>query len=104
MRMDTERDDAVLVRSIIELGRNLGLRVTAEGVESARTHRTLRALGCDFAQGYHISKPVPPEQCRRVLEASPGPFRDRRRDATLSRVAPARNGDAVSAHAWLDAD
>jgi EAL domain-containing protein (putative c-di-GMP-specific phosphodiesterase class I) len=73
MRMETDRDDAVLVRSIIELGRNLGLRVTAEGVETASVQRTLRNLGCDFAQGFHIGRPVPPEECRRLLEAAPGP-------------------------------
>ncbi len=74
MGMETDGDDAVLVRSIIELGRNLGLRVTAEGVETASIQRTLRELGCDFAQGFHISRPVPPEECRRLLEAIPHPF------------------------------
>ena len=71
MRMETDRDDAVLVRSIIELGRNLGLRVTAEGVETASVHETLRRLGCDFAQGFHLGRPVPAEECRRLLEARP---------------------------------
>jgi diguanylate cyclase (GGDEF)-like protein len=73
MRMETEHDDAVLVRSIIDLGRNLGLRVTAEGVETASVQRILRELGCDFAQGFHIGRPVPAEECRRVLEATPLP-------------------------------
>jgi diguanylate cyclase (GGDEF)-like protein len=71
MRMETDRDDAVLVRSIIDLGRNLGLRVTAEGVETASTQHTLRELGCDFAQGFHISRPVPADECHRLLEAMP---------------------------------
>jgi diguanylate cyclase (GGDEF)-like protein len=71
MRMETDRDDAVLVRSIIELGHNLGLHVTAEGVETASVSRTLRELGCDFAQGYHFSRPVPAEECQRLLEAMP---------------------------------
>jgi diguanylate cyclase len=76
MRMDTDHDDAVLVKSIIELGRNLGLRVTAEGVETASVHRTLRELGCDFVQGFHISRPVPADECHRVLEAMPRQPRD----------------------------
>jgi diguanylate cyclase (GGDEF)-like protein len=71
IRMETDHDDAVLVRSIIELGRNLGLRVTAEGVETASVYDTLRQLGCDFAQGFHLSRPVPAEECRRLLEARP---------------------------------
>jgi diguanylate cyclase (GGDEF)-like protein len=70
MRMDTDHNDAVMVRSIIELARNLGLRVTAEGVETEETRCTLRALGCDFAQGFHVGRPVVAEQCRRVLEAA----------------------------------
>ena len=71
MRMETNRDDAVPVRSIIELGRNLGLRVTAEGVETESSYETLRRLGCDFAQGFHLSRPVPAEECRRLLETRP---------------------------------
>ena len=68
MRMETDRNDAVLVRSIIELGRNLGLRVTAEGVESESIKRSLSELGCDFVQGYHIGRPVAAEECRRSFE------------------------------------
>ncbi len=75
MRMETEPDDAVLVRSIIELGRNLGLRVTAEGVETASVQRSLQELGCDFAQGFHIGRPVPAEECHRLLAAMPGHLR-----------------------------
>ena len=70
-RMETDRNDAVLVRSIIELGRNLGLSVTAEGVESESIRRSLHKLGCDFAQGFHIGRPVPAEECRRHLQAPP---------------------------------
>jgi diguanylate cyclase (GGDEF)-like protein len=74
MGMDNDRNDAVLVRSIIELARNLGLRVTAEGVETEETTLTLRRLGCDFAQGFHVGRPMAAEQCRRLLEpAATGP-------------------------------
>ena len=64
-RMDTVQADELLVRSIVDLGRNLGLRVTAEGVESEETMRNLRALGCDFAQGYHLGVPVVADECQR---------------------------------------
>ena len=50
---------SVLVRSILTLGANLGLRVVAEGVEDVDVLNQLRALGCDLAQGYQIAKPLP---------------------------------------------
>jgi EAL domain-containing protein (putative c-di-GMP-specific phosphodiesterase class I) len=55
-------DDAILVRSAIDLGHNLGLTVVAEGVEQAQHVSALRALGCDVAQGYHFARPMPPGQ------------------------------------------
>ena len=51
--------DATIVRSTIDLAHNLGLSVVAEGVEDALTLERLAALGCDEAQGYFLSKPVP---------------------------------------------
>jgi diguanylate cyclase (GGDEF)-like protein len=65
--MHTDHDDAVLVRSIIELARNLSLRVTAEGVETPAIEDTLRQLGCDYAQGFHVSRPIPADECSRLL-------------------------------------
>ncbi len=56
---DAESKDAELVRLIIDLGHNLGLRVVAEGVENQDILDILAALGCDIAQGYHISRPMP---------------------------------------------
>jgi EAL domain-containing protein (putative c-di-GMP-specific phosphodiesterase class I) len=73
MRMASDPDDAVLVRSIVELGHSLGLRVTAEGVETASVHRSLQELGCDFAQGFHISRPLPADECHCLLDAMPRP-------------------------------
>src|SRR5680860_148701 len=51
-------NDGVLVRSSIDLGHNLGMSVVAEGVEDARTLETLKALGCDVIQGYHLGRPM----------------------------------------------
>jgi diguanylate cyclase len=62
MTMESDEDDAVIVRSTIALGRNLGLRVVAEGVESQSALDELRDLGCDFAQGYHMSRPLPADE------------------------------------------
>ena len=53
--------DAVIVRSIIELGHNLGLSVVAEGAETLEQLAALRKLGADRAQGYVISRPIPPD-------------------------------------------
>jgi len=50
--------DSTLVRSVIELGHNLGLHVVAEGVESPAALEALRALGCDSAQGFHVAMPM----------------------------------------------
>ena len=57
-RAHLDADDASIVSSTIELGHNLGLKVVAEGVEVADTLLMLRKLGCDYAQGYLISKPM----------------------------------------------
>ena len=61
-RMHTDRSDAVIVRSTIDLGRNLGLRVVAEGVETAAALENLRALHCDVVQGFHISRAIPADE------------------------------------------
>ncbi|HUN49680.1 MAG TPA: GGDEF domain-containing response regulator [Candidatus Sulfotelmatobacter sp.] len=58
MNMLRINDDAVIVRTIIELAHNLGLQVVAEGVEDAATWQALRELGCNIAQGYHMSRPI----------------------------------------------
>ncbi|MES2264830.1 MAG: GGDEF domain-containing protein [Pseudomonadota bacterium] len=60
--METNGDSAVIVCSTIDLGHNLGLQVVAEGVENEATWRHLAGLGCDVAQGYLISQPMPAEQ------------------------------------------
>jgi len=56
--------DSVIVRSTIDLGHAMGLKVVAEGVEDESTLRTLRALGCDLAQGYLLSRPLPAREFR----------------------------------------
>jgi diguanylate cyclase (GGDEF)-like protein len=70
--MDRSADDEAIVRSTIELGRSLGLAVTAEGVESEAIWERLASLGCDYAQGFHIGHPQPAPACSRVLNEAVG--------------------------------
>ena len=71
--MEANGDDAAIVRSTIELGRNLSLEVTAEGVETAVVYEELVALGCDFAQGFYIGRPMPAADCARDLRRAIAP-------------------------------
>ena len=77
--MATDDDDAAIVASIAGLARTLGLAVVAEGVESATIWHQLRELGCQFAQGYYLSRPLPADQITRWLETRG----DRHRSAPL---------------------
>jgi EAL domain-containing protein (putative c-di-GMP-specific phosphodiesterase class I) len=57
-----DKKDAAIVRSTIGLAHDLGLQVVAEGIEDMDTWVRLRALKCDTAQGYLISRPMPAQQ------------------------------------------
>ncbi|HXG20165.1 MAG TPA: EAL domain-containing protein [Methylomirabilota bacterium] len=57
--MAADDNDAAIVRSTIDLGHSLGLKVVAEGVEDQATWDLLASLGCDLAQGYFLSRPLP---------------------------------------------
>ncbi|MFF5293534.1 putative bifunctional diguanylate cyclase/phosphodiesterase [Paractinoplanes globisporus] len=59
--MATDRGDAAIVRSVIDLAEALGLRAVAEGVEDERTWRLLAAAGCHAAQGWFHARPMPPD-------------------------------------------
>ncbi|MEK6375314.1 MAG: EAL domain-containing protein [Acidobacteriota bacterium] len=63
-------DDAVIVRSTIELGHNMGLTVIAEGVETVESLEILTRLGCDMAQGYYMSPPLPAGDLQRWMTES----------------------------------
>jgi EAL domain-containing protein (putative c-di-GMP-specific phosphodiesterase class I) len=79
--MTEDENDAVIVRSTIDLARNLGLRVVAEGVESAEIMDALAELRCDVAQGYFISRPV---ELQALSVSFLGPARKPRSSSTLS--------------------
>jgi diguanylate cyclase len=67
-------ESAILVHSVVHLGRALGLTVTAEGVETDQQQRFLQAVGCHLLQGYLFSKPVPIDDFA-TLAAMPRPFK-----------------------------
>jgi diguanylate cyclase len=68
-----DQNDAAIVRSTIDLGHNLGLRVVAEGVEDQATLNQLATLDCDSAQGYHLARPMPPAELNTWLATQPQP-------------------------------
>jgi predicted signal transduction protein with EAL and GGDEF domain len=71
--VDLDSDDGALAiaRAIVALAGALGLRVVAEGVESAAHARRLRELGCDELQGYFFAKPMPAEELPAFLNTQP---------------------------------
>ena len=70
--MDQDDDHGVIVRSIIGLGHNLGFNVVAECVEKPETFQRLRELGCDAAQGYSVSRPMPADKLDAWLKQRKG--------------------------------
>ena len=69
--MGTHEKDEVIVRSTIDLAHNLGLKAVAEGVENQAAWDKLRELGCDSAQGYFMSKPLPAGKFVEWIASSP---------------------------------
>jgi EAL domain-containing protein (putative c-di-GMP-specific phosphodiesterase class I) len=72
-----DADDYAIVRAILSLAKSLGLKVTAEGVETPEQVRTLKKMACDVLQGYHFSKPVGADEIAVMINAgaprSPAP-------------------------------
>ncbi len=62
MNMLADEADARIVAQVVSLGHSFGLEVVAEGVESAEVAAKLADMGCDYAQGFHYAKPLPPKE------------------------------------------
>ncbi len=88
--MLVNESDLIIVRSTINLGHDLGLNVIAEGVEDNPTLEQLATLGCDLAQGYHVSKPMPADAFNNWLtETAPHPAKGANGKASRTKSAPA---------------
>ena len=68
--MTADPSNELIVRSVVELGHNLGLTTVAEGGEDAATCDTLGAMGCDVAQGYYVCRPMAAEQLEAWFDAT----------------------------------
>jgi EAL domain-containing protein (putative c-di-GMP-specific phosphodiesterase class I) len=69
-RMDSDPDSSEIVRVIIMLAHNLGLKVVAEGAETDAHIRLLKQLNCEMAQGYHFSRPADDQAMSRLLASN----------------------------------
>jgi diguanylate cyclase (GGDEF)-like protein len=92
LNMENDIGDTKIVRSTIDLGHNMGLRVVAEGIESEAVWRLLAALGCDEGQGYFMSRPIPGDKLVDWIRnwvppvRSPLPYADTRDSAATSNT------------------
>ena len=84
--MGTDLSDMAVVRSIIELGHSLGLKVVAEGVEDDAAREQLVEMGCDVAQGYLISRPLPEDRFDAWIQARTVRVTDARDNTVLTLV------------------
>ena len=90
--LDLDGADAAIVRSTVDLAKALGLRVTAEGVETATVLSRLVTLGCDYAQGFHIGRPMSAAACREAIGAAGSSGQRRFRQAQLRPAARRASG------------
>ena len=98
--IEGDRDNTVIVRSIIDLGHNLGLKVTAEGVETREAKDMLVGFKCDEAQGYYYSHPIPAREIVQLFKESPSGKTERAHGAAnFSAMTNRGNGRALSSQA-----
>ena len=66
----TDKKSLILLKSMIEMGHNLGYEITIEGVETQEQYEIIKTLGCKSAQGFLFSKPVPAKEITRLLKTT----------------------------------
>lgn len=80
-RLGRDTEDIAIVRAVITLAHTLGMAVTAEGIETVKQFRDLRALGCEYGQGYYFAPPLAADECESLLTA---PLSYTARDSTIA--------------------
>jgi diguanylate cyclase len=90
--MESDRDNAVIVRSIIDLGHNLGLKVTAEGVETSGAKDMLVGFDCDEAQGYYYSHPIPAREVAQLFKEPLGGMESAPMALTVATITNSTHG------------
>ena len=71
LNLAASEEDDVIVRSTIDMGHNLGLKITAEGVENQESLSRLGTLGCEAAQGFFMSRPLPEAEFTALVKSGP---------------------------------
>ena len=100
--MTANKSHDAIVRSIIDLGHNLGLRVVGEGVETNGVLLRLRASGCDVVQGFLLGRPMTIDQLSRWMsKLPPGGVVPSWNEATTLRLTPSAPGDGHAAAEFL---
>jgi diguanylate cyclase (GGDEF)-like protein len=69
LRLNSEPQDQLIVRSTIDMAHGLGLKVVAEGIENLETWKLLQAWGCDVGQGFYLSRPVSADKLAQTVAA-----------------------------------
>jgi diguanylate cyclase (GGDEF)-like protein len=92
-RVDRSESDAALVRTIIALGEQLGLRLVAEGIEREAQWRRVQALGCTAGQGYHFARPLPLPELQQWVQRSTAATGS---DSGTGRAQPESHGRAAA--------
>ena len=62
MNMASDKKDESIVKAAVDLAHTLDLKIVAEGVEDEKTFDILSEMGCDYAQGYYMAKPMPSDE------------------------------------------
>ena len=94
--IESDRDNSVIVKSIIDLGHNLGLKVVAEGVETVHAKKLLRMFQCDEGQGFYYCRPIPADAMTKFLLQPPDAVMERLFAAELSETESVKLTDDYS--------
>ena len=92
--IETDRDNSVVVKSIIDLGHNLGLKVVAEGVETVHAKKLLRVFQCDEGQGFYYCRPIPADAMTKFLLQPPLTVKERLFVAETPEPAPLERAES----------